>query len=162
MNLILSGEEVKKLPRPIRKDPVITSKIMHFGPGAFFRSFVASLIDGVNQRDVEKWGIIAVSLNSEDTFNKLVGQDLLFNALSMSSEKKEIQQVSLISDFFVAKKDGQSVLNALSDGQIEIVSLTITEKGYHYNSDKNELDFVHQNIIYDLSLIHISEPTRPY
>ena len=88
MNLILSEEELQKLPRPIRKDPVITPKIMHFGPGAFFRSFVASLIDDVNQRDVEKWGIIAVSLNSEDTFNKLVGQDLVFNALSMSSKKK--------------------------------------------------------------------------
>ena len=150
MSLILSEKELVKLPRPIRKEAVVTPKIMHFGPGAFFRSFVASLIDGVNQRDVEKWGIIAVSLNSEDTLNKLAGQDLLFNALSMSSEKKEIQQVSLISDFFVAKKDGQSVLNALSDGQIEIVSLTITEKGYHYNLDKNELDFGHQNIIYDL------------
>ena len=56
MNLILSEEELKKLPRPIRKDPVVTPKIMHFGPGAFLRSCVASLIDGVNQRDVEKWG----------------------------------------------------------------------------------------------------------
>ena len=109
MNSILSEDDLKKLPRPIRKEPIITPKIMHFGPGAFFRSFVASLIDDVNQRDVEKWGIIAVSLNSEDTFNKLLGQDLQFNALSMSSEKKEIQQVSLISDFFVAKKDGQCV-----------------------------------------------------
>ena len=123
---------------------------MHFGPGAFFRSFVASLIDDVNQKDVEKWGIIAVSLNSEDTFNKLAGQDLVFNALSMSNEKKRAQQVSSISDFFVAKKDGQSVLDALSDEQIEIVSLTITEKGYHYNSGKKELDFSNQNIIDDL------------
>ena len=150
MNLILSEEELKKLPRPIRKEPPAIPKIIHFGPGAFFRSFVASLIDDVNLRDVEKWGIIAVSLNSEDTFKKLVGQDLVFNALSMSSEKKEIQQVSLISDFFLAKKDGQSILGALSDEQIEIVSLTITEKGYHYNSDKKELDFGNQNIIDDL------------
>ena len=150
MNSILSEDDLKKLPRPIRKEPIITPKIMHFGPGAFFRSFVASLIDDVNQRDVEKWGIIAVSLNSEDTLNKLLGQDLQFNALSMSSEKKEIQQVSLISDFFVAKKDGQCVLEALSDEKIEIVSLTITEKGYYYNSDKKELDFGHQNIIDDL------------
>ena len=150
MNSILSEAKLKKLPRPIRKEPIITPKIMHFGPGAFFRSFVASLIDDVNQRDVEKWGIIAVSLNSEDTLNKLLGQDFQFNALSMSGEKKEIQQVSLISDFFVAKKDGQCVLEALSDEQIEIVSLTITEKGYHYNSDKKELDFGHQNIIDDL------------
>ena len=112
MNLILSEEELQKLPRPIRKDPVITPKIMHFGPGAFFRSFVASLIDDVNQRDVEKWGIIAVSLNSEDTFNKLSGQDFVFNSLSMSYTKKQVQQICSINDLFIAKKDGQSVLDA--------------------------------------------------
>ena len=100
MNLILSEEELKKLPRPVRTNAVFTPKIMHFGPGAFFRSFVASLIDDVNQKDDEKWGIIAVSLHSEDTFNKLEGQDLVFNALSMLHEKKQVQQVSSISDFF--------------------------------------------------------------
>ena len=88
MSLILSEEELKKLPRPTRKEPEITPKIMHFGPGAFFRSFVASLIDEVNRNDIEKWGIVAVSLNSESTFNQLVGQELVFNALSMSSKKK--------------------------------------------------------------------------
>lgn len=150
MSLSVSEATLKMFLRPSRKEPRVTPKIVHFGPGAFFRSFVASLIDDVNQRDVEKWGIIAVSLNSEDTFNKLSGQDLLFNALSRSNGKKEIQQVSSISDFFVAKKDRQSVLDALSDEQIEIASLTITEKGYHYDSDKKELDFGHQNIIDDL------------
>ena len=124
MSLISSEGELELFPRPIRKEPIITPRIMHFGPGAFFRSFVAGLINDVNRKNAEKWGIIAVSLNSEDTFNKLVGQDLVFNTLSKSSEKKETQQVSSISDFFVAKKDGQSVLDALSDEQIEIVSLT--------------------------------------
>ena len=90
MNSILSEAKLKKLPRPIRNKPISTPKIIHFGPGAFFRSFVASLIDEVNQRCVEKWGIIAVSLHSEDTFNKLEGQDLVFNALSMSHEKKTV------------------------------------------------------------------------
>ena len=150
MNLILNEAELKKLPRPSRKEPKIIPKILHFGPGTFFRSFVAGLLDKVNRKSFEKWGIIAVSLNSEATFSKLAGQDLVFHALSMSSEKKEIQQVSSISDFFVAKKDGQSVLDALSDEQIEIVSLTITEKGYHYNLDKKELDLGNQNIIDDL------------
>ena len=150
MNLILSEAELKKLPRPIRKEPIITPKIMHFGPGAFFRSFVASLIDDVNQKGAEKWGIIAVSLHSEDTFNKLAGQDLVYTALSMSSAKKQVQQISSISEFFVVKKEWKSVLDALSDETIGIVSLTITEKGYHYNSDKKELDFSNQNIIDDL------------
>ena len=150
MNSILSEAKLKKLPRPIRKEAVAKPKIMHFGPGAFFRSFVASLIDEVNQKDVEQWGIIAVSLNSESTFNKLAGQDLVFNALSMSKTKIRAQKLSSISDFFVAKKDGQSVLDALSDEQIEIVSLTITEKGYYYNPGNKELDFGNQNIIDDL------------
>ena len=122
---------------------------MHFA-WCFLPFFVARLIDDVNQKDVEKWGIIAVSLNSEDTFNKLAGKDLVFTALSMSNTKKRAQQVSSISDFIVAKRDGQSVLDALSDDQIEIVSLTITEKGYYYNSGKRELDFGNQNIVYDL------------
>ena len=75
MILIFSEAELKKLPRPIRKKPTIIPRIIHFGPGAFFRSFVASLIDDINQREVDKWGIIAVSLNSEDAFNKLAGQN---------------------------------------------------------------------------------------
>ncbi len=150
MSSILSEEELKKLPRPIRNEPIITPNIIHFGPGAFFRSFVASLIDRVNQKDVKKWGIIAVSLNSEATLNNLAGQDLVFNALSMSNTKKRAQTISAISDFIVAKKDSQSVVKALSDEQIDIVSLTITEKGYHYNSDKKELDFSNQNIVDDL------------
>ena len=147
MNLILSEEELKKLPRPVRTNAVSTPKILHFGPGAFFRALVASLIDDVNQKDVGQWGIIAVSLHSEDTFKKFVGQDFVFNAVSMMNGKKQVQQVSSISEFFVAKKDGKSILKALSDEQIEIVSLTITEKGYHYNLDKKEMDFGNQNII---------------
>ena len=113
MNSILSDAELKKFPRPLRTKPKITPKIMHFGPGAFFRAFVASLIDDVNQKDIEKWGIIAVSLNSESTFDKLVGQDFVFNALSMSSAEKNAEQIVSISDFIVAEKDGKSVLDAL-------------------------------------------------
>ena len=61
------------------------------------------------------------------------------------------RKISSISDFIVAKNYGQSVLDLLSDEQIEIVSLTITEKGYHYNSDKKELDFKNQKIIDDIA-----------
>ena len=150
MNSILNESKLKKLPRPIRKEPICTPKIIHFGPGAFFRSFVARLINEVNQKDIVKWGIIAVSLQNEDTFNKLLGQGLVFNALSISNKKKQAQKISSISNFFIAKKEHQSLLDALSDEQIEIVSLTITEKGYYYNSDKQELDFSNQNIIDDL------------
>ena len=96
MNSTLSDKNLKKLPRPVRKKAAVTPKIMHFGPGAFFRSFVASLINDVNQKDVEKWGIIAVSLHSEETLKKLEGQDLVFTTLSMSNLKKQVQQLSLI------------------------------------------------------------------
>ena len=38
--IISSDKNLKKLPRPIRKEPIITPKIMHFGPGAFFLSLI--------------------------------------------------------------------------------------------------------------------------
>ena len=150
MSLNLSKDDLRKLPRPIRKEPIFKPKIIHLGPGAFFRAFVASLIDEVNRKGVEKWGILAVSLNSESTFEKLAGQEFVFTSLVKSKTKKRVQQISSISDFFVSKNDKQSILDALSDEQIEIVSLTITEKGYYYNTDKKELDFCNQNIIEDL------------
>ena len=151
MNSSLIETELTKLPRPVRNKPIFTPRIIHFGPGAFFRSFVASLIDEVNDKSDEKWGILAVSLNSESTFDKLVSQDFVFNSLAMSSVGKEVQQISSISDFLVAQKDSQAVLDALSDENIEIVSLTITEKGYCYNSEKRSLDFTNQKIVEDLS-----------
>ena len=61
MNSSLIEIELTKLPRPTRDKPIFIPRIMHFGPGAFFRSFVASLIDEVNEKSVEKRGIIAVS-----------------------------------------------------------------------------------------------------
>ena len=151
MNSILSDKNLKKLPRPIRKDSLITPRIMHFGPGAFFRSFVASLINDVNQKDAKKWGIIAVSLNSENTFNKLASQDLCLLLCPCPTQKCELKNF-VNYDFIVAKKDGQSVLDALSDEQIEIVSLTITEKGYHYNWDKKELDFSNRDMVMILNI----------
>ena len=142
--------DLLQLPRPKRINSTIVPKIMHFGPGAFFRSFVAGLIDEINLKSAEKWGIIAVSLASENAFNKLSEQDFVFNSLSVSSIKKRVELVSSISNLLVAKKNGQSVLDALSDEQIKIVSLTITEKGYYYNLDKRELDFANLNIVWDL------------
>ena len=153
MNSSLIETELKKLPRPVRVKPIFTPRIMHFGPGAFFRSFVASLIDEVNEKSIEKWGIIAVSLRSESSFDKLVVQDFVFNSLAMSCLSKEVRQISSISEFLVAQKNSQAVLDALSDEQIEIVSLTITEKGYCYNSEKRELDFTNKEIVEDLSNI---------
>ena len=153
MNSSLIEIELTKLPRPIRDKPIFIPRIMHFGPGAFFRSFVASLIDEVNEKSVEKRGIVAVSLSNESTFDKLVAQDFVFNSLVMSSMSKEVQQISSISDFLVAHKNSQAVLDALSDEKIEIVSLTITEKGYCYNSEKKGLDFTNQKIVEDLSNI---------
>ena len=81
MSLILSEGELEIFPRPVRKEPIIIPRIMHFGPGAFFRSFVAGLINDVNRKNAEKWGIIAVSLNSEATFKKLAGQDLVLSLI---------------------------------------------------------------------------------
>ena len=69
-----------------------------------FRSFIASLIDKFNEKSNEKLGIIAVSLNSESNFDKLVGQDFVFNAVSISKTSKNVQKVSSLSDVLVTKK----------------------------------------------------------
>ena len=151
MTLVASHLDLSKFQRPVRKQPKVKTKVMHFGPGAFFRSFVGLLIDGVNQKSIEKWGVIAVSLNSDNEYKKLVGQEFVFNALEINQSKKNVRQISLINECLVASKNRGAVLSALSDQNIEIVSLTITEKGYCYSSKTKELDYSNQKIIEDLN-----------
>ena len=96
-----------------------------------------------------KNGVIVVSLQSEETFNNLVGQDFYLTPCLYRIQKNKLKLFQQLVIFLLLKKR-QSVLDALSDERIEIVSLTITEKGYHYNSDKKQLDLENQNIIEDL------------
>jgi len=63
----LSRRTLGSLPTAVRRPrydvDAISTGIVHFGPGAFFRAHIASYVDDLLEHD-PRWGISAVALRS--------------------------------------------------------------------------------------------------
>lgn len=124
--------------------------IVHFGPGAFFRAFGAIYTDDVLNEVGGAWGIAAVSLRSATARDQLVGQDCLYTSIELSETGKKKRVIGAISDIFVAPEDPNRIIELLARDTVQIVTLTITEKGYCHNPADGNLNAEHPDIVHDL------------
>lgn len=131
--------------------------IAHMSVGGFHRSHQALYIDQYLQTHSEDWMICGVgNLESDITLvNALNSQENLYSLTERSKSKDTVKIIGSIKEFLHAPTNKQKVIEKLSSDEIKIISLTITEKGYCYNVDKN-LDLEHPMISADLK--NPSEP----
>ena len=142
------------LPRITRSAAPPTAGMVHIGPGAFFRAFIAPYTDeaiGAGSVCGEDWGIIAVSLKSPTAREALVPQDCLYTALERGPDGDTSRQVEAITDVLVAPEDPLAVLDTMARPEIRVVSLTITEKGYCHNPRNGSLRTDHPDVAHDIA-----------
>ena len=125
--------------------------IMHMSIGGFHRSHQAVYIDDVLANGHQTWGICAVGLMPQDQGNiqKLQQQDNLYTILERTADADSARVIGSIIETLHAPSSPEKVLDRLQDDQIKILSLTITEKGYCYDSNRN-LDGNHPLVKHDL------------
>jgi fructuronate reductase len=140
-------------PRLTRSTQPPAAGIVHLGPGAFFRAFIAPYTDeamAAGGTKAEDWGIIAVSLKSPTARDALMPQRCLYTALERGPDSDVPRQVGAISDVLVAPEDPGAVLDVMARPEIRIVSLTVTEKGYCHNPRSGSLQTDHPDIAHDI------------
>ena len=128
--------------------------IVHLGPGAFFRAFITTYTDeamGTGSANEEDWGIIAVSLKSPTAREALVPQGCLYTSLERGPDGDVPRQVTAINDVLVAPEDPKAVLDVMTQSEIRIVSLTVTEKGYCHNPRNGSLQTDHPDVAHDIA-----------
>jgi mannitol 2-dehydrogenase len=130
----------------------ITCGIMHMSIGGFHRSHQAVYVDDVLAKGNNEWGICAIGLMPQDKKNidKLKEQDTLYTVLERNAEADTARVVGSIIEVMHAPSSPKAVLERLSNEEIKILSLTVTEKGYCYDSDKN-LDQTNEFIQHDVT-----------
>lgn len=143
-------------PRLKRQLPAAKAGIVHFGPGAFFRAFGAIYTDDVTALGEDQWGIVAVSLKSTTARDQLMPQGGTYTSIERGPQGEITRQINSIVDVLVAPENPAAVLAKLADPAIQIVSLTITEKGYCYHPASKTLDEAHPEIQHDLA--HLDAP----
>jgi len=147
----LSNAALATLPaqiqRPVYDRARLGNGIVHLGPGAFHRAHQAQAVDDLLARD-PRWGILGVSLHSAGVRDALNPQDGLYT-LALLDEDVRFRIIGAITNVLVAPENPEAVLQRLSAPETEIVTLTITEKGYCLGSD-GALDLNNSDIKADL------------
>lgn len=117
----------------------VTTGIVHFGVGNFHRAHQAVYADDLLNGGAAHWGITGVSLRSSSMRDLLKPQDYLYT-LAVLSDATEYRIIGAIKNILVAPEDPQAVIDILAAPTTQLVSSTITEKGYGLASGSIDLE----------------------
>ena len=117
--------------------------ILHFGIGNFHRAHQAVYVDDILNLGDARWGIAGVSLRSPTMRDNLRPQDNLYT-LAVLGENTEYRVIGAIQDVIVAPNQPDTVINLIAKPTVQLISSTITEKGYGLAS--GAVDFSHADL----------------
>lgn len=151
---------IDRVPVPAYDRSQLRVGIVHLGVGGFHRSHQAMYLDRLmNDGDAHDWAICGVGLlPGDERMAQVMGaQDCLYTlVLKHPDGALEPRVIGSIARYLYAPQEGEAVLDQLVDPGVRIVSLTVTEGGYHHNPATGELDPTASELQHDLA-----HPTRP-
>ena len=106
---------------------LLQAGMVHIGVGAFHRAHQATCTEQVLNRGDLRWGTIGASLRTTRTRDALAPQDCLYTVCTRDRERLELQIPGGLIDIVT---DPASLVSAIADPCVQVVTLTITEKGY--------------------------------
>ena len=139
------------VPRYARED--LRAGILHFGIGNFHRAHLQVYLDRLMNAGRDRdFAIVGAGVTPYDVKMRdaLGGQDWLSTVVEQSAEKSAARVTGVMTDF-LPPMDGRAIVAALSDPDIRIVSLTVTEGGYFVNPATGTFDPDHPAIAADAS-----------
>ena len=150
----LSAANLSALPanvaRPAYDRSAISTGIVHLGIGSFHRAHQAVYTDNVLAGGDRRWGITAASLRSPNTRDALKAQDYLYT-LNLRAETETLRVIGSLQDILVAPENPAELIETLCRPSVAVVSLTVTEKGYHYDPAIRALNEADPDIRHDLA-----------
>jgi fructuronate reductase len=142
-------------PRYLRSG--LQAGIVHLGIGAFQRAHLAVVNEAtLHATNDLRWGSIGVSLRQAATRDALVPQAGLYtvairDAATDGRPREALQVIGHLIDVLVAPEDPHAVLERIAHADTRIVSLTVTEKGYHADPATGALRRGDADIVHDLA-----------
>lgn len=124
---------------------------VHLGLGAFHRAHQALYTEAALADGDLRWGVLGVSLRSRALVETLHAQDLLYTVHERHAEQVSTRLVGCLMEAAHAPSAAAHVLAALADPRVQVVTTTVTEKGYSQQPATGELDLDDADIRHDLA-----------
>ena len=135
---------------PTYDQNTLTPGILHLSVGNVHRGHMAVYLDELFEQGEDlDWGVVGAGLrpSAVDMRETLKAQDYLTTVVELEPKAMSAQIISSMIDFLPS--DPNLICDALSDGKIRIVSLTITESGYYIDAATGEFEADHPEMISD-------------
>ena len=146
------------IERPTYDRSKLTPGIVHIGLGNFHRAHQAWYLHRLMQQgEALDWAIIGAGVRPGDATmrDRLLAQDCLTTLIELDPSSARTEITGAMIDFLPVEEGNSSLIEAMSDPAIRIVSLTVTEGGY-YQTATGGLDVAHPDIAHDAA-----NPTKP-
>jgi len=143
------------LPAEVRKPAydraVLAPGMAHLGVGAFHRCHQAEYTDDLLALRFDRWGIVGINIRPPRLADTLGQQSGLYTRLIRENSRVEARVIGSIVKVVDSQESAGPALEVLSSPDIELVTMTVTEKGYCHIPSSGELDLGHPDIVHDLA-----------
>ena len=150
----MSLRTLPRLPREMAPlvDPIgLRCGIVHLGLGAFHRAHQALCTEHAVASAGGDWGICGVAQRRGRVRDQLVPQDGLYSVMVRGADRTRLRVVGVEREALVAAEDPAAVVARLVDPDIHVATLTVTEKGYHFDPATGSLRWDHAELVGDLA-----------
>jgi fructuronate reductase len=149
----LSRAVLRELPAGVRRPPTRPPRvgIAHLGIGAFHRAHQAVFTeDACCAAGDDGWGIVGVTQRSSAVRDQLGPQEGLYTVLERGDGAAAPRVVGAVRDVLAGPDDPAAVVQLLAEPHIQVVSLTVSEKGYRRRAD-GDLDVLDAGVAADIA-----------
>ncbi|RVD61052.1 mannitol dehydrogenase family protein [Mesorhizobium sp. M2D.F.Ca.ET.185.01.1.1] len=144
-----------RLPSEVRKPAydraALKPGIAHIGVGAFHRCHQAEYTDDLLAKDFDRWGLVGINIRPPLLADMLGRQDSLYTRLIRQNDEVEARIIGSIVGVVDSQESAAPALDVLAFPDIEMVTMTVTEKGYCHIPSSGALDLDHPDIVHDLA-----------
>ncbi len=152
----LSNATLASLPasvaRPRYDRSKLTPGIVHIGCGNFHRAHQAVYLDDLFNAGLgHDWALIGAGVRAGDAKMRaaLEGQDWLTTVIELAPTGHSARVTGAMTGFVPVEPGNPSLIAAMSDPGIRIVSLTVTEGGYYIDPKTGTFSPDHPDIVKD-------------
>ena len=144
-----------RLPPAVRKPAYDRSALKvgmaHIGVGAFHRCHQAEYTDDLLAERMDRWGVVGINIRNPRLTEGLGRQSGLYTRLIREDARVEARVIGSIISVVDSQASPAPALDVVASPEIDVVTLTVTEKGYCHKPSSGALDLNHPDIAHDLA-----------